>query len=142
VDHVHALAQGDEARSVFRFPPLVAPIKATVFPLLQKQELSDVARKLSSSLTSLGLSNIVDTTGTSIGVCAHKFAGRWAAVRAGSCPGGKGGVGGVAGLRVSCAHNQIRVAKRGVACLYMHTLQACICACPHLYLPGDQARRG
>mmetsp|Transcript_100 Transcript_100/g.218 ORF Transcript_100/g.218 Transcript_100/m.218 type:complete len:686 (-) Transcript_100:225-2282(-) len=66
-EHTYYAREGDEARSVFRFPPLVAPIKATVFPLLQKQELSDVARKLSSSLTSVGLSNIVDTTGTSIG---------------------------------------------------------------------------
>lgn len=32
----------DEARGVFKFLPLVAPIKATVFPLLQKPELNEV----------------------------------------------------------------------------------------------------
>lgn len=59
--------EGNEARVVFKFAPLVAPIKATVFPLIQKPELNDVARKLSSALTTAGLSNIVDTTGNTIG---------------------------------------------------------------------------
>ncbi len=54
-------------RSVFRFLPLVAPIKATVFPLLQKAELNEVATRVSAELTAAGLANIVDTTGTTIG---------------------------------------------------------------------------
>ncbi|CAN1333942.1 Glycine--tRNA ligase, mitochondrial 1 [Linum perenne] len=29
---------GDEQQNVFRFPPLVAPIKCTVFPLVQNQQ--------------------------------------------------------------------------------------------------------
>ncbi|KAJ9512986.1 hypothetical protein QJQ45_029195 [Haematococcus lacustris] len=58
---------GNEARTVFRFTPLVAPIKATVFPLIQKPELNDVARKVSTALTTAGMSNIVDTTGNTIG---------------------------------------------------------------------------
>lgn len=52
---------------MFKFPPLVAPTKVTVFPLLQKAELSSHARNISSSLTAAGLSNIVDTTGNTIG---------------------------------------------------------------------------
>jgi glycyl-tRNA synthetase (class II) len=31
-----------DARGVFRFAPVVAPIKATVFPLLQKADLNEV----------------------------------------------------------------------------------------------------
>ena len=62
-----AAAADSDARGVFRFTPLVAPIKATVFPLLQKAELNEVAARVSSSLTAAGLSNIVDTTGTTIG---------------------------------------------------------------------------
>ncbi len=52
---------------MFRFTPLVAPVKATVFPLVQKPELNEVARRLSTALTAAGLSNIVDTTGNTIG---------------------------------------------------------------------------
>lgn len=54
-------------RSVFRFTPLVAPIKATVFPLLQREALNAMAARLSSALTREGLSNLIDTTGVSIG---------------------------------------------------------------------------
>jgi glycyl-tRNA synthetase len=56
-----------EAKQVLRFTPLVAPVKATVFPLIQKPELNKVARQVSSELTGQGLSNLVDTTGTTIG---------------------------------------------------------------------------
>jgi glycyl-tRNA synthetase (class II) len=31
------MLQGDDARAVFKFPPLIAPTKATVFPLVQRQ---------------------------------------------------------------------------------------------------------
>jgi glycyl-tRNA synthetase len=60
-------ANSDDARGVFRFTPLVAPVKATVFPLLQKAELNEVANRVSTSLTAAGLSNLVDTTGTTVG---------------------------------------------------------------------------
>jgi len=59
--------QGDENRGVFAFKPLVAPTKATVFPLLQKPELNERARAISSALTKLRVSNIIDTTGVGIG---------------------------------------------------------------------------
>ena len=58
---------GSDARTVFSFPPLVAPTKATVFPLLQKAALNDVAGRISGALTAAGLSNLVDTTGNTIG---------------------------------------------------------------------------
>jgi glycyl-tRNA synthetase len=55
--------QGDESRAVFKFTPLIAPVKCTVFPLLQKQQLSDQAALINKELTAAGLSNIIDTTG-------------------------------------------------------------------------------
>ncbi|XP_071726288.1 glycine--tRNA ligase, mitochondrial 1-like [Rutidosis leptorrhynchoides] len=58
---------GDEQLNVFRFPPLVAPIKCTVFPLVQNQKYEEVAKKISKSLTAAGISNKKDITGTSIG---------------------------------------------------------------------------
>lgn len=63
---VTVYAQGDEARAVFKFTPLIAPVKATVFPLLQKQQLIDPASALSQQLTAVGLSNIIDSTGGSL----------------------------------------------------------------------------
>ncbi|XP_030518316.2 glycine--tRNA ligase, mitochondrial 1-like [Rhodamnia argentea] len=58
---------GDEQLKVFRFHPLVAPIKCTVFPLIQKSEYESVARRISKSLTAAGVSHKIDITGNSIG---------------------------------------------------------------------------
>ncbi|TYJ40300.1 hypothetical protein E1A91_A04G130400v1 [Gossypium mustelinum] len=58
---------GDEQLNVFRFPPLVAPIKCTVFPLVQNQQYEDIAKVISKSLTTAGISHKIDITGTSIG---------------------------------------------------------------------------
>ncbi|CAI9299343.1 unnamed protein product [Lactuca saligna] len=58
---------GDEQLNVFRFPPLVAPIKCTVFPLVQNPQYEQVAKNISRSLTAAGISNKKDITGTSIG---------------------------------------------------------------------------
>nr|GMD50983.1 glycine--tRNA ligase, mitochondrial 1-like [Ipomoea batatas]GMD57849.1 glycine--tRNA ligase, mitochondrial 1-like [Ipomoea batatas] len=58
---------GDEQLNVFRFPPLVAPIKCTVFPLVQNEQYEEVAKFISKSLTASGISHKIDITGTSIG---------------------------------------------------------------------------
>ncbi|GKB92304.1 glycine--tRNA ligase, mitochondrial 1-like protein [Tanacetum coccineum] len=58
---------GDEQLNVFRFPPLVPPIKCTVFPLVQNQQHEEVAKHISRSLTAAGISNKKYITGTSIG---------------------------------------------------------------------------
>ncbi|OAY63356.1 Glycine--tRNA ligase, mitochondrial 1 [Ananas comosus] len=57
----------DEQLNVFRFPPLVAPIKCTVFPLVKIEKFDVVAKKISKALTTAGISHIIDITGTSIG---------------------------------------------------------------------------
>lgn len=54
---------GDEQLNVFRFPPLVAPIKCSVFPLVQNQQYEEVAKQISRSLTAAGISNKKDITG-------------------------------------------------------------------------------
>ena len=54
---------GDEQLNVFRFPPLVAPIKCTVFPLVQNQQYENVAKIISKSLTAAGISHKIDITG-------------------------------------------------------------------------------
>lgn len=58
---------GDEQLNVFRFPPLVAPIKCTVFPLVQNEQYEKVAKDISKLLTAAGISHKIDITGTSIG---------------------------------------------------------------------------
>nr|AAK92832.1 putative glycyl tRNA synthetase [Arabidopsis thaliana] len=58
---------GDEQLNLFRFPPLVAPIKCTVFPLVQNQQFEEVAKVISKELASVGISHKIDITGTSIG---------------------------------------------------------------------------
>jgi len=60
---------GDEQLNVFRFPPLVAPIKCTVFPLVQNQQYEEVAKQISRSLTAAGISNKKDITGMSL-ICS------------------------------------------------------------------------
>lgn len=53
----------DEQLNVFGFPPLVAPIKCTVFPLIKTQKFDDAAKIIAKSLTAVGISHIVDITG-------------------------------------------------------------------------------
>ncbi|KAJ1270756.1 hypothetical protein BS78_06G075900 [Paspalum vaginatum] len=57
----------DEQLNVFRFPPLVAPIKCTVFPLVKLEKFEVVAKKISKALTAAGISHIIDMTGNTIG---------------------------------------------------------------------------
>lgn len=54
---------GDEQLNVFRFPSLVAPIKCTVFPLVQNEKYEKVAKEISKSLTVAGVSHRIDITG-------------------------------------------------------------------------------
>ncbi|KAI3838659.1 hypothetical protein MKX03_004097 [Papaver bracteatum] len=63
----------DEKLNVFRFLPAVAPIKCTVFPLVQDKKYDAVAKEICQELLDLDRtmkrckSNKLDTTGTTIG---------------------------------------------------------------------------
>lgn len=63
----YTLEEGADARPCFKFTSVAAPVKATVFPLLQREEMNAVAVGISRALTAAGLSNQLDTTGTTIG---------------------------------------------------------------------------
>ncbi|KAF6169745.1 hypothetical protein GIB67_004137 [Kingdonia uniflora] len=65
--HTRPSKASDEQLNVFRFPPLVAPIKCTVFPLVQNPKYEEVAKKISKSLTAGGIFCETDSTGSSIG---------------------------------------------------------------------------
>ncbi|CAM6120142.1 unnamed protein product [Calypogeia fissa] len=65
--YTRASKDGEEQLTVFRFPPMVAPIKCTIFPLVQNPDLNGVARDISVALTRAGVASKPDLTGTSIG---------------------------------------------------------------------------
>ena len=51
-----------------RFRAAVAPVKAAVFPLVQKPAMDAHARTISAALTRAGLANSIDTTGARPGL--------------------------------------------------------------------------
>lgn len=55
---------GEEQVNVFRFSPLIAPIKCTVFPLVQNLQYEEVAMQIAKLLKALGISYKIDVTGT------------------------------------------------------------------------------
>lgn len=69
-EHAFYHREGDEKRTVFRFQPVVAPFKATVLPLLQKETMNAVAQKVSAQLTRAALYNVIDTTGMRTACCS------------------------------------------------------------------------
>lgn len=62
-EHTFYTRSDDVQKTVFKFSPTVAPMKTTVFPLLQRKELNEVATSISLDLRRAGLSSIIDTTG-------------------------------------------------------------------------------
>lgn len=64
-EHVFYARKDDAQKTVFKFNPVIAPIKVTVFPLLQQQELNTVAQEISLDLRRAGISSLMDTTGLS-----------------------------------------------------------------------------
>ena len=62
-EHSYYVRESDAQRTVFRFNPLVAPIQATVLPLLNKPEMIANAERVSDLLEDAGISNLIDTTG-------------------------------------------------------------------------------
>ncbi|KAL6538906.1 hypothetical protein OROMI_025232 [Orobanche minor] len=55
--YTRASKDGDEQLNVFRFSPLVAPTKCTIFPLVQNKEFEEVAKRIARSLTAVGIYN-------------------------------------------------------------------------------------
>ena len=64
--HTQPSKDGDEQYNIFSFPPLLAPIKCTVFPLVQNEKYEVTTQLISKSLSGVGISHKIDITGTSI----------------------------------------------------------------------------
>ncbi|XP_030053724.1 glycine--tRNA ligase [Microcaecilia unicolor] len=67
LEHTFHVREGDEQRTYFRFPAIVAPYKCSVLPLSQNQEFMPFVRDLSEALTKNGISHKVDDSSGSIG---------------------------------------------------------------------------
>ncbi|XP_022200284.2 glycine--tRNA ligase [Nilaparvata lugens] len=66
-EHNFRFREGDEQRSLFALPPLVAPIKCSILPLSSNSEFEPFVIKLSNALTKLNISHKVDDASGSIG---------------------------------------------------------------------------
>ena len=67
-EHAFYVREGDdENKAVFKLPPQVAPIKCTIFPLVNNAEMNAVSHEIYKSLTKLAVSVKLDTTAISIG---------------------------------------------------------------------------
>uniref|UniRef100_A0A8C4KUT9 Glycine--tRNA ligase n=1 Tax=Dromaius novaehollandiae TaxID=8790 RepID=A0A8C4KUT9_DRONO len=66
-EHTFQIREGDEQRTFFSFPAVVAPFKCSVLPLSQNQEFMPFVKELSEALTRNGISHKVDDSSGSIG---------------------------------------------------------------------------
>ena len=66
-EHNFRVRDGDEQRTYFALPPLIAPLKCSVLPLSNNPEFSPLVRKLSKALTENEVSHRVDDSSGSIG---------------------------------------------------------------------------
>lgn len=66
-EHNFYVRDGDEQKTVFKFTPIIAPIKCTIFPLLNDAGMNDLSETISRTLASDGISAKLDATAVSVG---------------------------------------------------------------------------
>ena len=66
-EHNFKIRDGDEARTYFSIPAVIAPLKCSVLPLSNNPEFSPLVTRLSQELTMNDVSHKVDDTSGSIG---------------------------------------------------------------------------
>jgi len=67
LEHSYFTRGNDEQRAVLSLPPLIAPVKVSVLPLMQQTQLTTFVPRIVAELTNHGISSKVDDTGSSIG---------------------------------------------------------------------------
>ncbi|KAL4883084.1 hypothetical protein BJY04DRAFT_206677 [Aspergillus karnatakaensis] len=67
MEHVYWYREGDEARGVLSFPPVIAPTKVLLVPLSTNPAFRPLVQRLTTSLRRLGVSSRVDDSSASIG---------------------------------------------------------------------------
>mmetsp|Transcript_11566 Transcript_11566/g.19543 ORF Transcript_11566/g.19543 Transcript_11566/m.19543 type:complete len:340 (-) Transcript_11566:170-1189(-) len=66
-EHSFKMREKDAQRTYFTFPPLIAPVKCVLLPLINNQDLNSKATNLKSLLTKASLSSKIDDSGVSVG---------------------------------------------------------------------------
>ncbi|KAL4974322.1 hypothetical protein BDW66DRAFT_161369 [Aspergillus desertorum] len=67
MEHVYYYREGDEARGVLSFPPVIAPTKVLLVPLSSNAAFRPMVQELTTKLRRLGVSSRVDDSSASIG---------------------------------------------------------------------------
>ena len=66
-EHSFYVRKDDEQKTVFKFSPIIAPIKCTIFPLVNDSGMNELSNVISRELSSDGISTKLDTTAISVG---------------------------------------------------------------------------
>ena len=66
-EHNFRIREGDEQRSYFILPPIIAPLKCSVLPLSSNAEFAPFVRRISALLTQNDVSHRIDDSSGSIG---------------------------------------------------------------------------
>lgn len=66
-EHNFKVRDGDEQRTYFSLPPVIAPLKCSVLPLSNNPEFSPLVADISSKLTESDVSHRIDDSSGSIG---------------------------------------------------------------------------
>lgn len=66
-EHNFFIRQDDEQRTFFSLPPVIAPLKAAIFPLSSNEKFDDLIKSLSITLTKEGIAHKIDDSSGSIG---------------------------------------------------------------------------
>ncbi|KYQ96874.1 glycyl-tRNA synthetase [Tieghemostelium lacteum] len=67
LEHSYWTREGDANRGVLSLPPIIAPVKASVLPLVNNEKLLPFIQQINKSLKEQGISSKVDDTGVAIG---------------------------------------------------------------------------
>ncbi|CDW87462.1 glycine--trna ligase [Stylonychia lemnae] len=66
-EHCFKQRAEDAQRTYFTFPPLIAPVKCSILPLMDKPDLNRFVQDIKSMLTRAGVSSKIDDSGQTIG---------------------------------------------------------------------------
>ena len=66
-EHCFKSRPEDAQRTYFDFPATISPLKCSLLPLINRQELNDKTREIKRNLIKAGISNKLDDTGVTVG---------------------------------------------------------------------------
>jgi glycyl-tRNA synthetase len=67
LEHSFYLREGSETRNVLQFPPVIAPIKVLIVPIIVNPDFDALMKQVSKKLRASGVSLRTDTSGNKIG---------------------------------------------------------------------------